>query len=568
MRNVFYRKIGFLAVIVLLQGCLLFQSPNPATPPAPDISESWSMQAAYHYSLGVLNLLDENIEEAIAEFEKVREFDPKSPVLATELAILYSEKGAFGKSLELLQDALKRHPRDVEIRFLLAGLFASRKDYVHAIREYRTVIALDPKHTLAYLYLGILYAEQKDYQNALDTLEKLSAVNPDHAVGHYYLAKVLIELGQDEQAEKELKRALALRPSFESAMADLGLLYEKQKKFPLAIGVYEDFSKAYPSRVKVRIRLGDLLLREKRHEEAEQVLRAVLQQNADNKEILLNIGLVFLERERHEQAIDLFGKLLASYPDDQKIRYLLATAYSEKSLPRQALDMFQQIPPDSEFFANARIQAAVILKNEGNTDGAAETVRDAIARKRDAPGLYLFLSALYDGKKDYAQAEKILREGLSILPESTEILYGLGALFEKTGRFEDGIQQMRLILAIHPDHADALNFIGYSYADRNLHLSEAEEMIKKALRLKPGSAHIIDSLGWVYFRQNKLDQAIHHLLEAARLQPDDATISEHLGDAYVKAGQFKEALAIYQQSLKLNPGSDTLPPKIRDLLKK
>jgi tetratricopeptide (TPR) repeat protein len=230
--------------------------------------------------------------------------------------------------------------------------------------------------------------------------------------------------------------------------------------------------------------------------------------------------------------------------------------------------MFQRIPPDSEFFANARIQAAVILKNEGNTDGAAETVREAIARKRDAPGLYLFLGTLYDGKKDYAQAEKILREGLSILPESTEILYSLGVLFEKTGRFEDGIQQMRLILAINPDHADALNFIGYSYADRNLLLSEAEEMIKKALLLKPGSAHIIDSLGWVYFRQNRLDQAIHHLAEAARLQPDDATISEHLGDAYVKAGQFKEALEIYQQSLKLNPGSNTLPMKIRDLLKK
>jgi len=182
--------------------------------------------------------------------------------------------------------------------------------------------------------------------------------------------------------------------------------------------------------------------------------------------------------------------------------------------------------------------------------------------------LFRSLGTLYDGKKDYAQAEKILREGLGILPESTEILYSLGVLFEKTGRFEDGIQQMRLILALNPDHADALNFIGYSYADRNLHLSEAEEMINKALRLKPGSAHIIDSLGWVYFRQNKPDQAIRHLTEAARLQPDDATISEHLGDAYVKAGQFKKALEIYQQSLKLNPGSNTLPMKIRDLLKK
>jgi tetratricopeptide (TPR) repeat protein len=566
MCKIFFRKMGFLVVISLLQGCLLFQSSDHATPKAQAPWGKQSMQAAYHYSLGVLNLLDENIDEAIAEFEKARQFDPESPVLATELAVLHSEKGNFAKSLQLLQEALKGHPQDIEMRFLLAGIYASLKDYTHAIREYRTVITLDPKHTLSFLYLGILQAEQKDYQDALDTLKKLLAIDADYAVGRYYFAKILIEMGQEQQAEKELKQVLTLRPSFESAMTDLGLLYEKQKKYSLAIEVYGDFSKTFPNRIKARMRLGDLLMREKRYEEADQVFGELLQQHGDNKEISLNIGLIFLERERHEQAIDLFGKLLALYPEEQKIRYLLATSYSEKSMTRQALEMLQQIPPDSEYFANASIQAAVILKNEGNLEGAIKAARDAIARKRDAPGLYVFLGTLYDGMKDYPGVEKVLREGLVILPESTEILYSLGGLFEKTGRFEDGIQQMRQILAINPDHADALNFIGYSYADRGIHLSEAKEMIKKALRLKPGSAYIIDSLGWVYFRQNKLDQAIRYLTEATRLQPDDAAINEHLGDAYVKAGLFKEALEIYQKSLKLNPGSDTLPVKIRDLL--
>jgi tetratricopeptide (TPR) repeat protein len=237
-------------------------------------------------------------------------------------------------------------------------------------------------------------------------------------------------------------------------------------------------------------------------------------------------------------------------------------------MSRQALEMYRQIPPDSEFFVNAGIQAAVILKNEGSIDGAVKIIRETIERKKDAPGLYVFLGSLYDGKKDYLEVEKILHEGQNILPNSTEIMYSLGVLFEKTGRFDNGIEQMRKILAINPDHADALNFIGYSYADRGIHLSEAEEMIKKALRLKPGSAYIIDSLGWVYFHQNKLDEAIHYLKESIRLQPDDAAVHEHLGDAYVKAGQFKEALDVYQKTLKLNPDSKTLPKKINDLLKK
>lgn len=127
---------------------------------------------------------------------------------------------------------------------------------------------------------------------------------------------------------------------------------------------------------------------------------------------------------------------------------------------------------------------------------------------------------------------------------------------------------MKLILELDPDHADSLNFIGYSYAERGIHLREAEEMIKKALTLKPGNAYIIDSLGWVYFKQNKIDQAIKYLKEATSLMPDDAAITEHLGDVYVQTGRFREALNIYKRSLQLNPDKETLQKKISDLLKK
>jgi len=526
------------------------------------------MQAAYHYSLGVLNLLNEDSKEAIAEFGMARNFDPASPVLAAELAVLYSEKGDSEISMMILKDALKHHPQDAELHFLLGGLFASLKNSPNAIEEYQTVIKLDPKYTLAYLYLSTLYAEQKDYKNSLDILNKLLKIDPDHVIGHYYSAKVLMELKQDDEAEKELKKTLALRPSFESAMVDLGLLYERQKKIALAIEVYDQMSKMYPTGVKVRIRLGELLLQEKRYEDADRILQEIIQQYGTNKEIALSVGLAYLERNHHEKAINLFHKLLATYPDDQKIRYLLATAYGETAMGRQAIEMFNMIPMDSEYFVGARIQAALLLKKEGSIEGALKATREAITRRKDAAGLYVFLASLYDEIKDDSHVEKVLQEGLGILPKSTEILYSLGVLFEKTERFEESIKQMRLILSYDPEHADALNFIGYGYADRGIHLNEAEEMIKKALQLKPGNAYIIDSLGWVYYRKNKPDLAIKYLSEAARLQPDDVAITEHLGDAYVKAGLFSDALEIYRKSLKLNPGSRTLPGKISNLLKK
>jgi tetratricopeptide (TPR) repeat protein len=148
-----------------------------------------------------------------------------------------------------------------------------------------------------------------------------------------------------------------------------------------------------------------------------------------------------------------------------------------------------------------------------------------------------------------------------------DLYYSLGVLYEKTDRFEESIQQMRSLLKIDPDHADALNFIGYSYADRGINLGEAEKMIQKALQLKPGNGYMLDSLGWTYFKQNRIDLALQYLKEAAALLPNDSTIAEHLGDAYLKAGRRQEALESFQRALKFNPASRTLPKKIADLAK-
>jgi len=164
-----------------------------------------------------------------------------------------------------------------------------------------------------------------------------------------------------------------------------------------------------------------------------------------------------------------------------------------------------------------------------------------------------------------SDAEDALKEGLLASRRNIELHYSLGALYEKTGRYREAIAEMEKVLKIDPDNAEALNFIGYTYADRGINLEQAEQMIKKALTLKPGSGYIVDSLGWVYFRQERINEAISSLQEAAAALPEDAAIAEHLGDAYAKAGQRDKALDVYRKALKLNSGSDSLRRKIDDL---
>jgi len=160
-----------------------------------------------------------------------------------------------------------------------------------------------------------------------------------------------------------------------------------------------------------------------------------------------------------------------------------------------------------------------------------------------------------------------LKEGIRIDPKEIDLHYALGVIYEKTNRLSESVKEMETVLAIDPENAEALNFIGYSYADRGMNLDDAEKMIIKALKIKPNNGYLIDSLGWVYFKKNKLNSAMKHLKQALELLPDDVNIIEHMGDVYVKLNKTKEAEEMYNRVLKIDPKNSLVQKKLEDLMK-
>ena len=140
-------------------------------------------------------------------------------------------------------------------------------------------------------------------------------------------------------------------------------------------------------------------------------------------------------------------------------------------------------------------------------------------------------------KKTWPLRKKRSWKALGVFPAIRICIMFWARFWRKLNRFEESIKSMEKVLDIDPQNADALNFIGYSYADRGIHLDEAEQMIVQALKIKPDNGYILDSLGWVHFKKNKYDSALKHLKRALELLPDDPNIMEHLGDVYLKIGQ-------------------------------
>jgi tetratricopeptide (TPR) repeat protein len=565
MRNTFNKKCLLIIILWCVTGCAIssFKGNDAAVATG---KERPSFNSTYHYSLGVLHILDENLNEAIKEYEEALRFDPQAQFLTNELISLYIEKGEIPKAILLCKNILIDNPGNINARLLLGGLYLNMKDYKNAIGEYEKVIELDPSNSVSYLYLGTIYAENKNYEKAFEIFKNLINIHPDHLTGNYYLAKILTEMKRYEEAEESFKKTLAIKPLFEPALIDLGLLYEKQKKTDRTIEIYKSYIDIHPTGINVRIKLGEIFLREHKLNEAEKEFKEILTIN-NNREARLNLGYVYLEKNQYEQAIDAFLLLLKGNPHDHRARYLLASTYEEKKVHNQAIEEFKMIPVDSELYGNAQIQIGMILKKGGKIDEAIAVMKRAINTNRRISELYAYLATLYEDNKKLLPAEETLKEGLLVLPQSVDLHYSLGVLYEKTDRFQESIHEMESVLKIDPDNAEALNFMGYTFADRGIRLAEAEKMINKALTLKPGNGYMIDSLGWVYFRQSRLDLAIKYLKEALNAVPNDATIAEHLGDAYTKAGKVSEAIEMYRRALRLNPANNDLQKKIDELIK-
>jgi tetratricopeptide (TPR) repeat protein len=271
--------------------------------------------------------------------------------------------------------------------------------------------------------------------------------------------------------------------------------------------------------------------------------------------------------KRFDLAVVEFLKVLEKNAGDDKARYLLATAYEENKNNKSAQEEYSKISFTSDLYTNARIHAGMILKKEGKLPEAITLLKESIIEKKGQVPLYLYLSSLYEENKDLSNAESILKQGIENSPKSVDLHYSLGVIYEKTNRFPESIKEMETVLRIDPDNADALNFIGYSYADRGLNLDEAEKMIIKALKIKPDSGYMIDSLGWVYFKQGKFDSALLHLKKAMEIMPADAAIIEHLGDVYVKLDRLQEAREMYEKALKIDPKNKSVQNKLDNLKK-
>ena len=527
----------------------------------------------------------ETVMRAIEQFKEVVRLDPSDTESALWLARLYRLQNKHDNAEEVLRGILKNDAENeagVEqltqllldqgkssdaiallegitsksssptLLDLLGDAYTQTKDLPKAEAAYRKAAELDPSETSHQRGLGQTLLSEEKYTEALKVYQKLSDLMPDDADVYLRLAQIYRELHQMDKAEQTLVKARQYSPGSLDVMYNEAMVYEAQGRYEDAIRVLSEAvtgvkgqSASIPSRRRSL---------------------AVLYQQ---------LGQLYRDTQNFQPAVNTYEELARlGDEEDRRARLLIMDTYRmAKDLPKALLagkEAVAKYPKDPAI----KSSYALLLGETSQTDEAAKLLRLQLNGTESDREVYLNIAQIYERGRRYADAEKSARaaEAVAGAPRDNEMTWFLlGAIYERQKFFDRAETEFKKALAVNPKSAAVLNYYGYMLGDLGIRLDEAQSLVQRALDEDPYNGAYLDSLGWVYFKQNKLADAEATLRKALERDSHDPTMHSHLGDVYARSGRPELAAAEWEKSLaewKRVLPADVEPDRVAEVEKK
>lgn len=544
--NKFYQSLIALLFFLTLISCTPLAK---ETSPGLTEAETRDTSCAYFYFLwGTHEEYYQRYGEALDAYQKALVCDPTGIYIEGKLPILYLKMDAPEKAVDLLLANLEKTPDDANQRALLARIYIQQKNESKAIEQYRKIISYDPQNGQALLRIGILLTQAGDLSNASKYFKRLLELDQEVYFARLYLARIAEQLDNSSEAEIQYRAALDLNYSFDLAY-EIGEFHLKNKQYEKVIENMRQLLSRDDGDERARFTIVQALLALDREEEAVAELSVAREISSNPEKISLILSRLYLRNGNNDKARENLESVL-ELKENAEARYLLAVLYMEAEQWTDALKMLSEINPSDEEFEDSVVLQSRIYHQNDRIDEGLQLLQGYLENRETQKELfYILASSLYQEDGQSNRASEVLASGIRVFPESEKLLFEYGLQLERTDRLEDAIEAMEQILEINPDHPEALNFIGYSWADTDRNLELALTYIIRAMELKPGNGYIQDSLGWVYYKLGNLEAARDELTEALELVPDDPHIYDHLGDVYMSLGLPDKALEAYKSSL-------------------
>jgi tetratricopeptide (TPR) repeat protein len=391
----------------------------------------------------------------------------------------------------------------------------------------------------------------------------MAARMPDYYVAHFYLGEAHFLSGNYKDAEQAFQTTIQLEPDLiEPRFRLVDILQDPENPADdpdpdQLLAMFEDILAIEPENDRALLETALLYHKTGQPELAQQQLMDLGNQARHDTRLLMTAVDLYLSQKRYADAVTVFSGMLPADPDNDNFNFFLGLAYESSDNPKQAIEHYLKVSPAHPQYKKTLLTIAFLYQEIGETDQAIIFLEHHHRQTPEDIDILTYLAAFYEEDSQLEKAIALLSKGLEKSPENTTVLFRLGTVQDKAGLKDASIATMKEVIRLDPEDASALNYLGYTYADLGIHLDQAEILIRKALDIKPDDGYIMDSMGWVYYRQGRYDKAVDYLERAAELTDHEAIIATHLADAYVKTGQIRKALQAYHKALLNAEESDT-----------
>lgn len=561
-------RLGAALVIGLSPGTFALASDTPPESTLP--GQELTPQTLYRFLLAEIAGARGQIGLAAQLYIEIAR-DTRDPRIARRAA----EVALFARNADVAMEAARiwseADPESEEAKRLLAGVIGSSGNRLEDVQiQLARALAQAPANLEANLMsLNRALSRLQDKKAAQSVVIRLTEPYLEHPEAHFARAQAAAIADSPMESLTAINAALLLREDWVPGVLFKAQLLMQTGAHGEASHLLQQASARHPDNRELRLGHARSLIAAKQYEEARTAFRALLDSAPDDRDLIYAVALLSLQLDDPSSAEPLLLKALeAGHPEADTIRLHLGQIAELRKDGATARKWFDAVGEGPQQF-DARMRSARSLMREGRIDEARAFLHNAStdgANRDDQRRLLLAESQLLREIDRNDEAFDVIDTALITSPDDTELLYESAMLAERLDRIEIMEGRLRKVIALAPDHAHAMNALGYSLADRGLRLEEAEQLILRAHELAPDDAFILDSLGWVRFRRGDNATALIHLERAYGMRKDPE-IAAHLGEVLWQLDRRADAERILNEAMSAHPDNAALRDTAARLLK-
>ncbi len=500
---------------------------------------------------------------AATYYLNVLKTDPRNADLLSRAFISVLTGGEVDQAGKLADKLLQIDRTDRIARLVIGVRALKQRQYTTARQNLSQSVRGPVTDLTAALLSAWALAGAGDQRGAIDAIDRLTG--PDlYGIFKDLHAGLILDLANNKkEAGKRYERAYKADPTALRTVEAYGRYLSRIGNKEEALKVYRQFDKALPDHPLIKQEMKAVA-------DGEKLPLLVDSAQAGAAEALYGIGATIGRQGGQDPALVYLQLALYLEPSHPMALLSLADLYEALKKPDLAIKAYEHVPSSSPLARNAEIQLAVDLDALERTDEAKKRLDHVIAEYPNDTEALLALGNIQRGRKEFAACGDTYGKAIATVPNLQKnnwvMFYFRGICNERSHQWSLAEADMKKALELFPEQPLVLNYLGYSWVDRDMHLEEAMDMIHRSVEQRPDDGYIVNSLGWAYFRTGNYDDAVKNLERAVLLKPDDPTINDHLGDAYWRVGRTLEARFQWSHAKDLKPEPEDLP-KIEAKLK-